>query len=383
VQSRLIRGLAGALAAMALAGCASVTGGSSQPLFVKVETLDAIAVPAADCVLSNDKGSWQLRAPGDLQVARSNRPMKIECRQAGQVPGQLSVESSTRAAMFGNILLGGVIGAGVDYANGAAFEYPGVAVVTMGRTASLDIIAVKGSGNASTLNPRTMPASTAFAPLDDVDKVPVGPRSRAFYRDFLTRPMPRAFAVSNDGQHVGLSYTWQGREPGAPADPNLRAMDFCRRASKGVPCRLYAVDKTVVWVAPAEAEKGPATALAAGPKPNRFAVPADSRFANLNDAASVPVRDDARGKYLQFLTLPMPRAFAIAADGSARMASDSASAMADVLSACEREGTTCWLYAADDRVVWRTEPALRVSRAGQLAAAAPVAAVPRAVPETE
>jgi len=150
-----------------------------------------------------------------------------------------------------------------------------------------------------------------------------------------------------------------------------------------VPCRLYAVDKTVVWVAPAEAEKGPATALAAGPKPNRFAVPADSRFANLNDAASVPVRDDARGKYLQFLTLPMPRAFAIAADGSARMASDSASAMADVLSACEREGTTCWLYAADDRVVWRTEPALRVSRAGQLAAAAPVAAVPRAVPETE
>jgi hypothetical protein len=347
--------------------------------------LDAVAVPAADCVLTNDKGSWRLPAPGDLQVSRSNKPMKIECRQAGMPPGQLSVESSTRAAMFGNILLGGVIGAGVDYANGAAFEYPGVAVVTMGRTASLDLFAVKGSGNASSLNPRTIPASTAFAAVDDVDKVPNGPAARARYREFLSRPLPRAFAASQDGQHVGVSYSWQGLEPGAPADPNLRAMDFCRRASKGAACRLYAVDSTVVWVAPTEADKLALSTVpsAIEPKLNRFAAPTDSKFANLSDVAAVPVRDDARGKYLQFLTLPMPRAFAVAADGSSRMASDSASAMADVLSACEREGKPCWLYAVDDRVVWRTDPAQRVSRASQLQAAPAVVPMPRAAQATE
>jgi hypothetical protein len=57
--------------------------------------------------------------------------------------------------------------------------------------------------------------------------------------------------------------------------------------------------------------------------------------------------------------------------------------MADVLSACEREGKPCWLYAVDDRVVWRTDPAQRVSRASQLQVAPAVVPMPRAAQATE
>lgn len=43
-----------------------------------------------------------------------------------------SVKSSTKAMAFGNIIFGGVIGAGVDVATGAAYDYPTMITVLMG-----------------------------------------------------------------------------------------------------------------------------------------------------------------------------------------------------------------------------------------------------------
>jgi phosphoketolase len=47
------------------------------------------------------------------------------------------VNSSTKGMAFGNILFGGPIGAGVDMASGAAYDYPNLITVMMGTTATV------------------------------------------------------------------------------------------------------------------------------------------------------------------------------------------------------------------------------------------------------
>jgi hypothetical protein len=82
--------------------------------------------------------------------------------------------------------------------------------------------------------------------LDDVESVPfLTERGREGYRNWLTRPLPRAFAVSADGV---WSATW-GRaplNPAMPVDTAERALVQCNAKSRSQ-CRLYAVDAEVVW----------------------------------------------------------------------------------------------------------------------------------------
>jgi dienelactone hydrolase len=82
------------------------------------------------------------------------------------------------------------------------------------------------------------PAPTAFARLDEADKVPVnGSRRELLYRRFLAARAPRAFAIGPDGDAAWASGDWAiGRALGA-----------CQWRN-GQTCRLYAVDDEVVWV---------------------------------------------------------------------------------------------------------------------------------------
>jgi hypothetical protein len=84
------------------------------------------------------------------------------------------------------------------------------------------------------------------AQLDDIGSVPyLTERGRDGYREWLTRPLPRAFAVSAEGV---WSATWT-RVPlnaAMPTDPAERALLQCNARSR-TQCRLYAVDKEVVW----------------------------------------------------------------------------------------------------------------------------------------
>lgn len=358
-----------ALAALVMVtGCASITGGNSQQVFVQVKAASGVAVEAAECVVSNDKGNWIVRPPGDLTVARSNLAMQIKCTKAAEPAGSVSVESGTRAAMYGNILFGGLIGAGVDHVSGAAYEYPGVATVVMGQHSQLKMAYAPGSGSGRgpSATARLIPAQTRFAALDDVAAVPLPERLRQGYRTFLTRKSPRAFALSANG-HYASATGLRPTDTQRPSDPALRALEVCRATAR-MECRLYAVDDSVVYVPPVAGEA--AAALPVPPK-NRYEIPAESSFADLNDATLVPVREQGRGSYLRFLTLPSPRAFAIRSDGGWVIASNSATAMADVLNTCEREGKTCWLYAVDDRVVWVSEVNQRIGQARQLVPARP------------
>src|SRR5690349_11938271 len=98
-------------AATQIVGCASIVNGQNQS--VSVETRSTTGqVAGASCKLSNDKGVWYVTSPGSTTVHRSYEDLAVKCEKDGLEPGLLSVKSGTKAMAFGNILFGGVIGAG-------------------------------------------------------------------------------------------------------------------------------------------------------------------------------------------------------------------------------------------------------------------------------
>lgn len=363
----------GAVAALIVfaAGCATITGGSNQSMYVQIQNTPGVPATAADCELSNDKGRWLVHAPNDTTIVRSNKPMLVKCTGAGVQPGTVSVESATRAAMFGNILLGGAIGAVIDHNSGAGYEYPGIVTVVFGQTSSLKMEYAanpQGANGGPTAVPRVIPQGSGYAALADVERVPAGAAGQDQYRRFLAAKLPRAFVVANDGT-TQFANGLHGKDLTKPTDPAQRALQYC--TDRGHPgCQLYAVDNQVVYVKP-DAASMAAAAIAAPPvqKPNLFVLPAPSNFARLEDASAVPVKAAGQGRYLHYLTLPKPRAFVVYEDGDWYMSWNSGSAMANALNACERAGKTCWLYAADDEVVWQPDVNKRISKASQLVSA--------------
>jgi S1-C subfamily serine protease len=91
----------------------------------------------------------------------------------------------------------------------------------------------------------TTPAQD-YARIDDIDKLPFATeRMRERYRYFLTRPLPRAFVISEGGDWR-LASGLASNSPQSPGSPAERAMRECEKARTGR-CIVYAVDDRVVW----------------------------------------------------------------------------------------------------------------------------------------
>ena len=118
--------IAAVFAASILSGCASITTGHNQSLSVETP-----ACLAASCKLTNDKGTWFVsNTPGTVTVNRAYGDMTV-VSEKGDAKSTAQFKSSTKGMAFGNIILGGVIGAGVDVATGAAYDYPTVLSVDL------------------------------------------------------------------------------------------------------------------------------------------------------------------------------------------------------------------------------------------------------------
>jgi S1-C subfamily serine protease len=116
-----------------LQGCASIVSGTNQ-----VVSVDTPGCPASSCELVNDKGKWYVNAtPGTTTVNRAYGPLNATCKN-GDVTATATFNSTTKGMAFGNILFGGVIGAGVDMSSGAAYDYPQTLSVPMSCTARRD-----------------------------------------------------------------------------------------------------------------------------------------------------------------------------------------------------------------------------------------------------
>jgi len=103
----------------ALTGCASIVTGQDQVVSVSTPNCSG-----AQCTLVNPEGTYFVKTPGTVTVDKEYGDLSVSCEKAGYDPFIMSVSSSTKGMAFGNILLGGIIGAGVDVATGAAYDYP-------------------------------------------------------------------------------------------------------------------------------------------------------------------------------------------------------------------------------------------------------------------
>lgn len=160
--------LAVAVVAGLTSGCASITGSPNQSISVQAREQNGGEVTGAACELTNNKGKWFVTTPGSVMIHRSNDDMQVSCNKTGYEPGRVAVVSETKGSMFGNILLGGGIGAIVDHNNGSAYEYPAFIQILMGAFSKIEApktSADQAAQGSVAATPTTQPASPQ--PLDD------------------------------------------------------------------------------------------------------------------------------------------------------------------------------------------------------------------------
>ncbi len=117
-------------------GCASITGTKNQPVSVTANH-NGKPIDGADCVLTNDKGTWFVKSPGSTVIQKSGADLVITCNKADIPTGSTSAKSSANAGVWGNILFGGIVGYVIDASTGAAFDYPTSLGVEMGQVLQL------------------------------------------------------------------------------------------------------------------------------------------------------------------------------------------------------------------------------------------------------
>lgn len=114
-----------------LPGCASITGQKTQAISVQTHTRGTQVVDAK-CVLINDKGTWFLSTPGSIMVQKSYGDMSVKCEKTDMSPGMAYYQSKSNGGVWGNLLLGGVVGYAIDAGSGSGFDYPTLMTVEMG-----------------------------------------------------------------------------------------------------------------------------------------------------------------------------------------------------------------------------------------------------------
>ena len=115
------------LALCALPSCASIVEGSKQTIAIDSQP------ECASCSFEQDgKQVAEVRCTsGTIEVDRLKHDIKATCTKAGYGVSTQYLDSGFEEWTLGNILLGGVIGLGVDWATGALHKYPERAQVTL------------------------------------------------------------------------------------------------------------------------------------------------------------------------------------------------------------------------------------------------------------
>lgn len=129
--------LSAAIAVAVLAtGCSSLTQSDSQSLSLTATYQGNPVEP--ECKLTNDRGVWDAKAPANVNVRKSNEDLSVTCKKDGMPDGLLKAISRAAGSMFGNIILGGGIGAMIDHSNGRGYDYPNQLPVRMGEAVVVD-----------------------------------------------------------------------------------------------------------------------------------------------------------------------------------------------------------------------------------------------------
>lgn len=102
-----------------LAGCATITKGTSQSIAVNTP-----GVPGAQCTLTSSAvGTKTLTTPASIVVDKGSDNITVTCKKECYQDGVGIIQSNTETMAAGNIILGGVVGLGIDAASGAMNRY--------------------------------------------------------------------------------------------------------------------------------------------------------------------------------------------------------------------------------------------------------------------
>lgn len=112
--------------ALVLVGCATITKGTTQTIAV-----DTPGAPGATCTIQTQSGPRVLTTPGNVTLDKGSAALPITCTKECYVMGSSMIPSNTESMAAGNVILGGVIGLGVDAATGAMNKYPDLVTVAM------------------------------------------------------------------------------------------------------------------------------------------------------------------------------------------------------------------------------------------------------------
>ena len=126
------------LTLLVASGCASITSNPMQTLSLSTSDSAGGQLPKASCSLKNDKGAWEVESPGSIAVHRSSTDLMVECTREGSQAGFLRAISRASGGMWGNVLIGGGIGALVDHSTGNGYSDPDDLPVRMGAPVTLD-----------------------------------------------------------------------------------------------------------------------------------------------------------------------------------------------------------------------------------------------------
>ena len=135
--------IAAVVAVLACSGCASVMNDSTHPMKVETKNQAGELVSGAECKLSNDYGTVSVKSGDTTQVRRSGKDLDIICKDSKNPDANARAISRANSGMWGNIILGGGIGAIIDHNKGTAYTYPTWIQLIFGKTLVFDRTAEK------------------------------------------------------------------------------------------------------------------------------------------------------------------------------------------------------------------------------------------------
>ena len=102
-----------------LSACATITRGTTQMVAVNTP-----GVNGATCTLtSSSVGAKVIVTPGVVSLEKGQDSIAVRCSKEGYNDGTGVIPSNFEGMTAGNLLLGGIIGLGVDAASGAMNKY--------------------------------------------------------------------------------------------------------------------------------------------------------------------------------------------------------------------------------------------------------------------
>ena len=109
-----------------------------QPISIVVKDEKDKTLEDVKSTVVNDKGAWEVKAPGFVNILRSAEDISVTCKKAGYPDGLAKAISRARGGMWGNIVFGGGIGAIIDHSRGTGYAYSDQMTVIMGKTTLYD-----------------------------------------------------------------------------------------------------------------------------------------------------------------------------------------------------------------------------------------------------